>query len=632
MKRTSLSPKITMTLLVRDEEDIIEDNIWYHFSQGVNSFIIMDNRSSDNTAAIISRLSNYIDIEYIYQPADDYNQAEWVTSMARRACTEFEAEWVINNDADEFWFYKNGLISDFIASLPEEVSVVEVSRLNAVLLNLNDNPMASETHPRQTTLFEKKSKNSQGHPLPPKCFHRASPDIVVSQGNHSVDNLSGETIQESQMIIFHYPYRTFTHYKRKILLGGAAYERNTKLPKFVGETWRKHYAKMKSGKLESFWRDTSFSLQNATIKILDNSFITDRTMIKEIENSDGIRSRTILAKEASELLTKSSTAVAAKKAELLQQIESLPLNKRDRFYENTPFCIAGMENHLAFISDLDKQIRLENIPKLDELRDIFSLFPANNFFWDFLRSYFITVNHKEAYKLAQEIKDKNVIVHLSCNKNILPAKDSFYSFKKIDDKFPNIIVVGNEEATGGQATEKLFGYTDRILKVPTPDTYENLHEKMFYAILTIFLVGPPRSIVKIDDNLHLDDARIFTQTIENFLSSQSCCSGRVVGTRQHDSQWHGWHIGKCTDETMNTRGYTYPLPRRYPAGGYGYILNTAGLEACAKMFMSMKEFFRMDAVGLEDAVVGHALYAYEKEITDITDDNSLLAFPGLKPT
>lgn len=42
-----------MTLLVRDEQDIIRENIEFHLSQGVSFFIVTDNLSADGTAAIL---------------------------------------------------------------------------------------------------------------------------------------------------------------------------------------------------------------------------------------------------------------------------------------------------------------------------------------------------------------------------------------------------------------------------------------------------------------------------------------------------------------------------------------------------------------------------------------------------
>ena len=45
--------KLIMTLLVRDEQDIIRENIEFHLSQGVSFFIVTDNLSTDGTAAIL---------------------------------------------------------------------------------------------------------------------------------------------------------------------------------------------------------------------------------------------------------------------------------------------------------------------------------------------------------------------------------------------------------------------------------------------------------------------------------------------------------------------------------------------------------------------------------------------------
>jgi len=47
------------------------------------------------------------------------------------------------------------------------------------------------------------------------------------------------------------------------------------------------------------------------------------------------------------------------------------------------------------------------------------------------------------------------------------------------------------------------------------------------------------------------------------------------------------------------------------------------------MYLAMKEFFAIRAVGLEDACVGHAIYAQRLELMDISQGHGLLAMPGL---
>ena len=49
--------KLAMTLIVRNEADIIEDNLRYHRAQGVDFFIVLDNGSTDGTVEILERTS-----------------------------------------------------------------------------------------------------------------------------------------------------------------------------------------------------------------------------------------------------------------------------------------------------------------------------------------------------------------------------------------------------------------------------------------------------------------------------------------------------------------------------------------------------------------------------------------------
>lgn len=112
-----MQPKITMTLLVRNEADILEDNIRFHHAMGVDSFIVMDNLSTDSTPQILDRLAREIPITILRQEQDDYSQSVWVTDMARQAAQDHGADWVINNDADEFWLPRQGDLKSLLAGL-----------------------------------------------------------------------------------------------------------------------------------------------------------------------------------------------------------------------------------------------------------------------------------------------------------------------------------------------------------------------------------------------------------------------------------------------------------------------------------------------------------------------------------
>ena len=66
--------KLVMTLLVRDEADIISSNIDFHLDQGVDFIIAMDNLSVDGTTEILRAYERRGVLHYIHQADDDHSQ------------------------------------------------------------------------------------------------------------------------------------------------------------------------------------------------------------------------------------------------------------------------------------------------------------------------------------------------------------------------------------------------------------------------------------------------------------------------------------------------------------------------------------------------------------------------------
>lgn len=97
---------LVMTLLVKDEELLLKNNLEFHLAQGVDKIIVTDNGSTDNTPYILKHFEDAGLIEVIHEPSRAYHQKKFVNRMVRLAIEKYNAQWIINADGDEF-FYSN---------------------------------------------------------------------------------------------------------------------------------------------------------------------------------------------------------------------------------------------------------------------------------------------------------------------------------------------------------------------------------------------------------------------------------------------------------------------------------------------------------------------------------------------
>ncbi len=274
---------LVMTLLVRNEQDILESNLIYHLEQGVDFIIVTDNLSTDGTPDILDKYEKLGVVHLIHEIGDDYSQHRWVTRMARLAATQYKADWIINNDADEFWWPEcPGTLAEYLSAQPEQIKVLSAERHNFV-------PLASsnlKTPFYKTMVYrESMSLNSLGDPLQPKVCHRSHPDIEVRQGNHAVmlDNTILQA-QPSQISILHFPVRSLDQFRQKIFLGGAAYARNTYLNKGMGKTWRVLHELLEAGGFEAFYQEQEYDSQRIDVQLSSGNLILDYRLKNFLES------------------------------------------------------------------------------------------------------------------------------------------------------------------------------------------------------------------------------------------------------------------------------------------------------------------------------------------------------------
>src|SRR6187431_819162 len=115
---------LVMTLLARDEIDVVDSWLSFHLNAGVDVVIATDNLSQDGTTEVLEEYARSGQVHLIHEPGEDLRQNEWVTRMARLAATDFGADWVINSDADEFWWPRGPSLRDVLAAVPDRYGTV----------------------------------------------------------------------------------------------------------------------------------------------------------------------------------------------------------------------------------------------------------------------------------------------------------------------------------------------------------------------------------------------------------------------------------------------------------------------------------------------------------------------------
>lgn len=234
----------------------------------------MTNKSADSTAGILKDYEAKGLLRCIFEGSDDYSQHTWVTKMARMAYTEYGADWVINNDADEFWWPLQGDLKETFRSIPPEINILRAHRHNFVVVGPAEKPFYDRMIYR-----EKESLNPLGRPLPPKVAHRGNTTVKVSQGNHAVEGIENPQIVDGLIEILHYPIRSYQQIENKISKGGAAYKRNQELPESMGITWRKLFDELqRDTNLSRYFEDNYYDKKRLAEKLRSGEILEDRRL------------------------------------------------------------------------------------------------------------------------------------------------------------------------------------------------------------------------------------------------------------------------------------------------------------------------------------------------------------------
>lgn len=277
---------IALTVLCRNEEDIIDQMISFHLSRGIDIVVATDNASTDSTREILSKYEQAGQLILLDEKSHTHDQSVWVSRMARIAIEEYGADWVINADADEFWWPQSGNFKQELAGISEQQNALQINRFNFIPPPLQNKPLVPFYE--SMIIREKQSKNSLGLPLPPKVCHRALNDVNVEDGNHAIRHggMPVPSFSYSGIEILHFPVRNYNQFEHKIRLGYEAIQRNPRISNTgVGSTWGEIYRKhVKSGSLWQYYQSLRPSTEEIDQLIATGDLLHDSRLLKALAN------------------------------------------------------------------------------------------------------------------------------------------------------------------------------------------------------------------------------------------------------------------------------------------------------------------------------------------------------------
>lgn len=214
---------------VKNEADIIEPVLRHHIAEGCDRIIVADNLSTDGTSEILARLAEELPLTVVADTDPGHRHGEKMTALARRAAAE-GATWVLTFDADEFWYSDAGTVAEVLAQCPPELGVLVCQGWDHIAVSDGISPWR-EPQPQQL----------------PKVIFRASPDVVVHEGQHGVDHPLGAG--SGPINYRHFQYRSFDHFRRKVRDGAKAAD-TANAPPDAHAHWR-HFAAMTDTELHA---------------------------------------------------------------------------------------------------------------------------------------------------------------------------------------------------------------------------------------------------------------------------------------------------------------------------------------------------------------------------------------------
>lgn len=219
--------------MVRDELDVLPHTLGHLLAEGVDQLIVMDNRSTDGTWEWLNDHVSELPLRVRRDDEVAYYQSRKMTQLYREASAG-GAGWVIPFDADEIWYRPEGNLGEVFASAQDDVDAFKVGIYN---YHPTSKDPADEPNPFRRLTYRETQLSS----MTKSAVRAGIESLVIEQGNHKAHADRALRIVRPDLLIGHFPWRSFEQYERKIRNGSEAYDAITdyqEVPLNQGENWR----------------------------------------------------------------------------------------------------------------------------------------------------------------------------------------------------------------------------------------------------------------------------------------------------------------------------------------------------------------------------------------------------------
>lgn len=184
--------EVALITMIKNEEDIIFENLVWHFALGFRKFIIANHNSTDGTMNIVNNFikltKDHASVELINVASSEYVQSETNTASYKLVSLTWpEVKWVFPVDADEFWTVRKPL-KTALNMIPDHARAINVLPSRYV--------PASDyySYDKEASFYDRIHYRHYAVTHGKVAVQAGCKDLEIVKGNHYVESKTSEVL------------------------------------------------------------------------------------------------------------------------------------------------------------------------------------------------------------------------------------------------------------------------------------------------------------------------------------------------------------------------------------------------------------------------------------------------------